>query len=79
MNGPQLPDIRRYGDREIVKILKRAAWMQREVTRASHPPGPTPAELAEIDRVRQLIERYTLALADGSPAQIAVDAPDVQG
>ena len=43
-----LPDTRRYGDREIAKILKRAAAMQRRTPARPDPSGLTLAELEEI-------------------------------
>jgi len=48
VNTPELPDHRRYGDREISKILKRAAQMQRESPARPDPSGLTLAELEEI-------------------------------
>ena len=43
-----LPDTRRYGDREIAKILKRASQMQRQSPARPDPSGLTLAELEEI-------------------------------
>ena len=42
------PDHRRYSDREIAKILKRASQMQRESPARPDPTGLTLAELEEI-------------------------------
>lgn len=42
------PDVRRYGDRDIAKILKRASQMQRETPARPDPTGLTLAELEEI-------------------------------
>ena len=48
MTDPGLPASRRYGDREIAKILKRAAQMQRESPARPDPSGLTLTELEEV-------------------------------
>jgi len=46
--GP--PDVRRYGEKEITKILRRASQMQRESPARPDPSGLTLAELEDIAR-----------------------------
>jgi hypothetical protein len=48
--GGRLPAPRRYGDREVARILKRATELQRAEPSAANPEGLTLAELAEIAR-----------------------------
>lgn len=48
--GGGLPAARRYGDREVARILKRATELQRAEPSAADPEGLTLAELADIAR-----------------------------
>lgn len=65
MTEPMLPDSRRYGDREIAKILKRAAQMQRESPARPDPSGLTLAELEEIAEEAGIdVDNLRLAVAE---------------
>jgi hypothetical protein len=58
-------DVRRYGDREIAKILKRASQMQRESPARPDPSGLTLAELEEIAAEAGIdVENLRLAAAE---------------
>lgn len=47
---PRLPAPRRYGDREVARILERATELQRAEPSVADPSGLTLAELTEIAR-----------------------------
>jgi len=67
------PDVRRYGDREIAKILKRASQMQRESPARPDPSGLTLAELEEI-AVEAGIDVENLRLAAAEVASVSDDS-----
>ena len=74
MSGPAggVPGPRRYGDREVARILKRAAELQRAEPSAADPEGLTLDELAEIAREAgihpDLLRRAAAEAAASTPA-----------
>lgn len=77
MNAPEdseggLPVPRRYSDREVSRILERAAELQRAEPSATNPEGLTLAELSEIAREAgidpRLLQRAASELQGRTPA-----------
>lgn len=65
--GP--PDVRRYGEKEITRILRRASQMQRESPARPDPSGLTLAELEDIAREAGIdVENLRAAAAELSAA-----------
>lgn len=72
----ELPAPRRYGDREVARILERATELQRAEPSAANPEGLTLAELTEIAREAgiepEMLRRAASELAERTPARTLV-------